>query len=296
VDAEGAAPGAKGTDWTAEQVAIVVANYFLMLEWERAGDKINKGDLYRKLAPEVGRSEKSIEWKLRNVSAVLEELGIAWIPGLLPAHNYQDSLVEAVEAQLEQHPKVLIEPVSVKPRFTSAGGPVLARPPPFLNSNPQNDQPALRRLIGKYDPATRDELNRSLGRAGEEMVFEFEYDRLCQAGRKDLAKEMDWPSDRGEDHRGYDIRSFDPDNGEERLLEIKTTNGHARTRFWLSRNQIETAALNPSAYRVRGFSTSGTARRCSISSRRLTLACGSRRTSMWLCRDETAGDASGQRF
>jgi hypothetical protein len=45
VDAKGAAPGAKGTDWTAEQVAIVVANYFLMLERERAGDKINKADL-----------------------------------------------------------------------------------------------------------------------------------------------------------------------------------------------------------------------------------------------------------
>jgi hypothetical protein len=70
------------------------------------------------------------------VPAVLEELGIAWIPGLLPAHNYQDSLVETVEAQLEQHPKVLIEPTSVKLGFTSAGGPVLVPPPPFLNLNP----------------------------------------------------------------------------------------------------------------------------------------------------------------
>jgi hypothetical protein len=251
VDAEGAVPGAKGTDWTAEQVAIVVANYFLMLERERAGDKINKADLYRRLSPGVGRSEKSIEWKLRNVSAVLEELGIAWISGLLPAHNYQDTLVEAVEAQLGQHPKVLIDPVSVKPRFTSAGGPVLVSPPALLNSDPRDDRPALQRLVGKYDPAARDELNRSLGRAGEEMVFKFEYDRLCQAGRRDLAKEMDWPANRGEDHRGYDIRSFEPDNGEERLLEIKTTNGHARTRFWLSRNQVETAAQNPAAYRVR---------------------------------------------
>jgi hypothetical protein len=76
VDAEGAGRGAKGTDWTAEQVAVVVANYFLMLERERAGDKVNKADLYRRLSPEVGRSDKSIEWKLRNVSAVLDELGM----------------------------------------------------------------------------------------------------------------------------------------------------------------------------------------------------------------------------
>jgi len=52
VDAEGAAPKAKGSDWTAEQVAIVVVNYFLMLEQERAGDKINKADLSRRLAPD----------------------------------------------------------------------------------------------------------------------------------------------------------------------------------------------------------------------------------------------------
>lgn len=250
MDAEGAGRGAKGSDWTAEQVAIVVANYFLMLERERAGDKLNKADLYRRLAPEVGRSEKSIEWKLRNVSAVLDELGIAWISGLLPAHNYQDSLVEAVEAQLGRHPKVLTDPASVEPRFTSAGGPVLVPPPAFLNSDLQDRHPALRRLVGKYDPAARDELNRSLGRAGEEMVFRFEFDRLCRAGRRDLAEEMDWPADRGEDHRGYDVRSFESD-GEVRLLEIKTTNGHARTRFWLSRTQYEVAAQNPSTYRVR---------------------------------------------
>lgn len=184
MDAEGAGRGAKGADGTAEQVAIVVANYFLMLVQERAGDKVNKADLYRRLAPEVGRSEKSIEWKLRNVSAVLDELGIAWISGLFPAHNYQGALVEAVEAQLGLHPKVLTDPVSVEPRFTSAAGPVLVPPPAFLNSDLQDRHPALRRLVGKYDPAARDELDRSLGRAGEEMVLKFEYDRLCRAGRR----------------------------------------------------------------------------------------------------------------
>lgn len=250
MDVEGAAPGAKGTDWTADQVAIVVANYFLMLERERAGDKINKADLYRRLSPEVGRSEKSIEWKLRNVSAVLEELGIAWIPGLLPAHNYQDSLVEAVGVQLGQHPKVLTDPVTVKPRFTSTGEPVLVPPPAFLNSDPQDRPPALHRLVGKYDPAARDEINRCLGRAGEEMVIEFERNKLRRAGRDDLAGDVRWVSDRDGDHLGYDIKSFEPD-GQDQLLEVKTTNGHARTRFWLSQNQCEVAAKNPETYRVR---------------------------------------------
>ncbi|WGR90956.1 DUF3883 domain-containing protein [Bradyrhizobium sp. ISRA443] len=158
--------------------------------------------------------------------------------------------MEAVEAQLGLHPKVLADPASIQPRFTSAGGPALVPPPAFLNSDLQDRHPALRRLVSRYDPAAPDELNRSLGRAGEEMVFRFEFDRLCRAGRRDLAKEMDWPADRGEDHRGYDIRSFESE-GEESLLEIKTTNGHARTRFWLSRTQYEVAAQNPSTYRIR---------------------------------------------
>ena len=34
-------------------------------------------------------------------------------------------------------------------------------------------------------------------------------------------------------------------------LALKTTNGHARTRFWLSRTQYEVAAENPSTYRIR---------------------------------------------
>ncbi|MGL4264183.1 MAG: hypothetical protein ACRCV5_21695 [Afipia sp.] len=82
-------PGAKGSNWTTDQVAIVVANYFEMLDRDRQGIKIVKAELYKRLAPEVGRSIKSVEWKLRNVSAVLEQIGIPWIPGLLPAHNYQ---------------------------------------------------------------------------------------------------------------------------------------------------------------------------------------------------------------
>ena len=39
---------------------------------------------------------------------------------------------------------------------------------------------------------------------------------------------------------GYDIASFDG-AGRERLIEVKTTNGSARTPFFLSRNERETA-------------------------------------------------------
>lgn len=39
MDAESASSGAKGTDWTADQVVVAVPNYFIMLGQERAGAK-----------------------------------------------------------------------------------------------------------------------------------------------------------------------------------------------------------------------------------------------------------------
>jgi Domain of unknown function (DUF3883) len=138
----------------------------------------------------------------------------------------------------------------VKPRFKFATGPVLVDPPALLNTSPEDQPAALLRLAEKYDPAERDEFNRTLGRAGEEMVIEFERNRLRQGGRDDLACDVRWVSDLDGDHFGYDIESFDLD-GRRSLLEVKTTNGHARTRFWLSRNQCDVAAKNPDTYRIR---------------------------------------------
>jgi hypothetical protein len=153
-----------------------------------------------------------------------------------------------VGTQLGLNPQQLADTAATKPRFSAAGMPVLVDPPPFGNSDRDERPAALRRLARKYDPAERDELNRSLGRAGEEMVVEFERQRLWRAGRDDLAAEVRWVSDLDGDHLGYDVRSFEPD-GEERLIEIKTIDGHARTRFWLSANQCEVAASNPDIYR-----------------------------------------------
>jgi hypothetical protein len=58
------------------------------------------------------------------------------------------------------------------------------------------------------------------------------------------------------DGAGYDILSFDPDGGRERLIEVKTTNGAARTPFFISRNERAVALERPSdwcIYRVHLF-------------------------------------------
>src|ERR1700736_4510585 len=69
--------------------------------------------------------------------------------------------------------------------------------------------PAVRRLVGKFDPAERDARNRDLGKAGEKFVVEFERDRLRRAGRNDLAEDVGWVADLDGDGYGYDVRSFE---------------------------------------------------------------------------------------
>jgi hypothetical protein len=50
------------------------------------------------------------------------------------------------------------------------------------------------RLVRKFDPVERDFRNRSLGKAGEEMVFTFERQHLTAQGRADLARKVRWVS------------------------------------------------------------------------------------------------------
>lgn len=100
-------------------------------------------------------------------------------------------------------------------------------PPAFLNNNPEQRPAAIRRLVGKFDPAARDARNRDLGRAGEEFVVGFERRRLERAGKSNLARDVRWVSDLDGDGYGYDVQSFDHDSGEPRLLEIKN---HLRQR------------------------------------------------------------------
>jgi hypothetical protein len=101
----------------------------------------------------------------------------------------------------------------------------------------------------------RDRCNRSLGKAGEEFVVNLERHQLTEADRSDLARKVRWVSAEDGDGAGYDVFSFDLTGGE-RLLEVKTTNGSARTPFFLTRNERDLAGQRPAdwcIYRVHLF-------------------------------------------
>ncbi|MET3299054.1 DUF3883 domain-containing protein [Bradyrhizobium diazoefficiens] len=247
--ADGIDPSKEGTDWTGDEIAVLVGSYFLMLSEERAGRDYNKSEYRRGVIAAIGRKPGSIERKLQNVSAVLDELGVPWIQGYKPLPHYQDALVAVVEQHWRLHPELFVAE-GAGPLRVRDEDEILVTPPAFLNSNQEQRPVAIRRLVGKFDPAARDARNRDLGRAGEEFVVGFERRRLERAGKSQLAKDVRWVSDLDGDGYGYDVHSFELD-GEPRLLEIKTTCGNERTPFWMTKRECDVAAEQGGIYRVR---------------------------------------------
>jgi hypothetical protein len=245
-----------GKPWRDDELDAIISDYFEMLALELSGRSYVKAQHNAALMARIGRSHRSVEFKHQNISAVLDELGMPWIPGYIPKPNYQNAIFDAIERYLTNHPNRTDSHQFIQPKSPLSGESVFVEPPPPRDAN-QPMPIRLRRLVRKFDPAERDHRNRSLGIAGEEFVFEMERRRLTEAHRQDLARKIRWVSQEDGDGAGYDIRSFNV-AGEEHLLEVKTTNGSARTPFFLSRNECELASERPSEwliYRVHKFST-----------------------------------------
>jgi hypothetical protein len=228
--------------WTDEENDLIVADYFAMLADDMAGRSYNKAEHNRDLQARIGRSRTSIEYKHQNVSAVLKGLGEDWILGYKPAFNFQTTLVDAVlrwlianQAWLERLP--YHRPAA---EMREPGSLWIGPAPTHSNRPPPQELEQMLHIARKFDVAGRDERNRVLGKAGEELVLEHERTMLRSAGRTDLANRISWVSQEVGDGAGYDIASFEAD-GAQRLIEVKTTNGWERTPFLISRNELAVA-------------------------------------------------------
>jgi len=242
-----------GKPWRDGELDAIITDYFEMLAHELTGQPYIKARHSAALMARTGRSHRSVEFKHQNISAVLNELGHPWIPGYIPKPNYQKAIFDAIERYLAHHLDVL-ELAQATPAIPSTEHEmVFVDPPPAVLD--RTIPPRLQRLVRKFDPVERDRRNRVLGVAGEEFVLHVERQRLADSGRSDLAQKIRWVAREEGDGAGYDIHSFSV-AGKEHLLEVKTTNGSARTPFFLSRNERELAqerALEWRLYRVHEF-------------------------------------------
>ena len=93
-------------NWTDEELEASVRCYLEMKDKELKGIKFSKVNYYRKLSRKFGRSEKSIEYRMQNISFVFAQLGREWLTGLKPAKNVGshvfgkiDEIIERIEKE-----------------------------------------------------------------------------------------------------------------------------------------------------------------------------------------------------
>jgi hypothetical protein len=247
-----------GADWSLEEVELVVADYLEMFGAWCAGQGINKAQRRKNLQTKLGdRTDSSVDRKRSNISAILDELGFHYLPGFKPLHNYQQLLksvvvqriasapwLDQVELAASEQPAVSHSAID----FTK----VKAAPP---KSAPAVKEPSSDFFAIRRDYTEREARNRSLGRAGEELVLEFERWRLTQLGESGLAAKVDWVAKTKGDGLGYDVRSFNA-TGEDKFIEVKTTAFGISTPFFLTSTELRFSELyeaNFFVYRVFEF-------------------------------------------
>jgi hypothetical protein len=96
----------------------------------------------------------------------------------------------------------------------------------------------------KTDYEARQKNSKRTGDRGELIVLALEKRRLIDAGKPELAADVDHVADR-EDGLGYDILSFEED-GTERPIEVKaTTAPNLQSGFYISANELEKSSKLP---------------------------------------------------
>jgi hypothetical protein len=236
-----------GTTWHDDELDLIVADYFAMLAADLSGLTYVKSRHSAALMAKIGRSHRSVEFKHQNISAVLDELGMPWIPGYKPKLNYQNAIFDAIDRYLTKHTSIL-EPAPI-PQTRPPLPVETFVAPPVLRPTSERIPKRLRQLIAKFDPVERDYLNRSLGKAGEAFVVDLERNRLKEGNRADLARKVRWTAVEDGDGAGYDVSSFSL-GGHPQFIEVKTTNGSSRTPFFLSRNECDVAKQCPEEWRI----------------------------------------------
>lgn len=247
-------PERGGWDWL--ECEFLVNDYVTMLEKHLVGASYSKAAHRRALLPRLNnRSEGSIEYKHQNVSAVLLELGLPYIPGYKPAFNYQQQLKQVVLSYLAGHQKVIddvnlvADKIADEPEYYDRGWDSVFDPePPERIPHVAKSRPSY--LAKRIDFSERERRNRQLGERAEEFVLRMERQRLTAQGRPDLAAEVEWSSKERGDGLGFDIRSFDAIGDQERFLEVKATKSGKYQPFFISENERSFSNEFSAAFRL----------------------------------------------
>jgi 5-methylcytosine-specific restriction protein A len=87
-------------NWSREELKASVLAYLDLQRRMRLKEHVTKSSVYKNLASKFGRTPKSIEYRMQNISYVLSLHGRHWIDGLLPAKNVGTNVVAEIESIL----------------------------------------------------------------------------------------------------------------------------------------------------------------------------------------------------
>ena len=242
----------KSKAWSIDEINAIVDDYMSMLLQDLKGEKYNKTSHREKLKPHLNnRTDGSIEFKHQNISAVLIDLDYPHIDGYKPRFNYQNELFQAISKKIEEIdfdlPNIIDNNLNKTKKSSKDLTPILTevQPPTTINRkiNPYEKIEFGRKNKKNY--ALIENNNKNLGRRGEELVLEFEKQRVTKL-KLDVSK-VQWISEVKGDDEGYDILSLN-DDGSARYIEVKTTTQGIDFHFFISGREVEFSRRNKDNY------------------------------------------------
>ncbi|WP_254215576.1 HNH endonuclease [Burkholderia multivorans] len=140
VDEQDGSPTKLDADWTKSELRASVAAYLDMARRIRVGQPVVKKQVYRDLAAQIDRTEKSCEYRMQNISYVLALMGRDWIKGLPPAKNVGARVAGQIEALIgelegrQESPRAADAVVVAKIRKTLKQRPAGSKTPKKITS------------------------------------------------------------------------------------------------------------------------------------------------------------------
>lgn len=239
------------SNWSRQEVEVVVTDYLEMLKFDLSGIKYNKAEHRRKIIPLLNeRSHGSIESKHQNISAVLIELGRVFIPGYKPLSKYQQLLKEVIIERLPELEALdpLMKEYSQQTVTVDYNNVAFQK---WLVDTPDPSnvlkEPKVSYGTIKRNYIEEEQRNKSIGDSGEKLVFEYEKLRLNELGKPSLAKSLKWVSREQGDGAGYDILSKNED-GSDRFIEVKSTTLSINTPIYFTKRESDFATENPDQF------------------------------------------------
>lgn len=127
-------------NWTEEELEAAVHAYVEMRDRADRGERVVKSAVYQGLHERFGRSAKSYEYRMQNISYVYALLGRLWIEGLKPAKNVGTNVIATIERAIAKVEGQSGEPFAQFEHEVETLRKTMPKQPPTGNTEPATIQ------------------------------------------------------------------------------------------------------------------------------------------------------------